>query len=642
MADVASELSKVWRAFRAVGINDDLAIIEHVAALLIAQKELPLPAEELRPRSPQLAAPDLESIRTILRDLSALPTPTGKLGAAELFDRYVVFRLPESLPGERYPTPRHIVRFMHNIATVGAQESLLDLACGSGGMLALRAQTTGDQARTVGREISPAWARLAWANCALHGLVGAHITIEDALAGDAAGVAETFSRVLMNPPFGARAAPQGQRAGRSETALAQRALALLTDAGRLCTLAPAGVLFGGGLEKQLRQRLVDDRQLDAVVALPKDAFQPYSALQTYLLLVTKTAPQANAATWFLRGERDGYPSGRGRDLTKGADDNISDLPLIEATLAWDGIWYNSADQGPLRYQRLTQGAVVIGVAEPAVFTRIERYDVGSKHLLLATTRNGTQVTTQIIDALSGGPELLSGDREATLKQKFGLKKEERLPEVVLLLQEGNQGSAIVVAIDGRLIGTQVSRQALHQTDYDLRVERYVRAEVLRATARPPGELLVDIRANQQRLNRRIDGLLGRLEAPRVGDGALVAPVWTAPADLPMIELLSREQHTVWNAVASVTLQIQLSPPSPDDQQAIIETPDYFTVETLRQNGLAVPDAEIEKTLDLFEQMGLIVFANLPGATEQRLPVYRLVSERDKWNSSPATNAETTS
>lgn len=638
MVDVASELNKVWRIFRAVGVADDLTIIEHVAALLIAQEGLTLPAEELHPRSPQLAAPDLENIRTILRDLSTQLKSAIRSGAAELFDRYVLFRLPESLPGERYPTPRHIVRFMHKIATVGVEDSLLDLACGSGGMLALRAQLASDQVRTVGREISPAWARLAWANNALHGVANARITIEDAVSGTATRVSETFSRVLINPPFGSRAARQGERAGRSETVLTQRALALLTDAGRLCVLTPAGTLFGGGKEKELRTQLVDDYQLDAVVALPKEAFQPYSGLQTFLLLVSKEALQANATTWFLRGERDGYPSGRSRDLTKDADTNTSDLPLFEATLAWEGAWSNPADEQPLRYQRLTQGALIIGIAEPALITRIERYDVGSQHLLLVTTRNNAETTTHIVDAQGGEPALLSGDREAALKQKFGLKKEDKLPQAVLLLREEDQGSVIVVATDGRLIGTRVAREGLRQADYDLRVERYVRAEELRAAARPPSELLVDIRANQQRMNRRIDGLLGRLEAPRVGTGALIAPVWVPPSDIPMIELFNSEQRAVWEAVASSTLQVAPSMPT-EGQQRIIQTPDYFTVATLRQNGLTIPEAEIEKTLDLFEQMGLVVFANLPGAGEQRLPVYRLASERDKWNGTPAPNTE---
>ena len=448
----------------------------------------------------------------------------------------------------------------------------------------------------------------------------------------------------MNPPFGTRATRQGERAGRSETILTQRALAFVSGAGRLCTLIPSGMLFGGGMEKQLRIQFVDDYSLNAIISLPKVAFQPYSGLQTHLLLVTKSEPQDSASTWFLRAERDGYTSGRGRDLTKDTDAKTSDFPLIEMLLAWDGVWSNTSDQLPLRYQRLTVGqdsALVVGGSAPGVVTRIERYDAGSQHILLINSLYNAQTVTQIINVSEGKLELLAADREATLKAKLSLEKKEVLPPAVLLLREEDQGISVVVASDGRLIGTRLLCENLRQADYDLRVERYVRAEEIRAAARPPAELLADIRANQRGFTRRIDSLLGRLEAPRISDDKLIAPVWLPPIGLPMIELLNNDQRTIWNIVVSLTLQVTQNTSIQNSQQEIYEVPDYFTIETLIENGIDMPEAEIEKAIDLFVQMGLVVFANLPGSAERRLVVYRLVSERDIWKPRSTTNAEVT-
>ena len=83
--------------------------------------------------------------------------------------------------------------------------------------------------------------------------------------------------------------------------------------------------------KNLRRRLIEDYQLEAVVNFPKDAFQPFSQLQTYLLSFQKSNPTEDALTWFFRAEKDGYPSGRSRDLTN-EPSLPSDLPLIEAAL----------------------------------------------------------------------------------------------------------------------------------------------------------------------------------------------------------------------------------------------------------------------------------------------------------------------
>jgi hypothetical protein len=82
----------------------------------------------------------------------------------------------------------------------------------------------------------------------------------------------------------------------------------------------------------LRGRLLDEYTLEAVVSLTQDAFQPFSALQTHLLLVCKRTPSAHDRVWLIQVEHDGYPPGRGRDLTEPPSED-SDLPFVEGIFA---------------------------------------------------------------------------------------------------------------------------------------------------------------------------------------------------------------------------------------------------------------------------------------------------------------------
>ena len=103
---ISALLNRVWAAFRRAGITEDLRIIEYVAGLLLEQQGIRLTAD--LPRKPSLGS---EFNETEAKDwLKSAVKQAGT--AAALFDRYVLFRLPEMLAGGRYPTPRHIVRLM--------------------------------------------------------------------------------------------------------------------------------------------------------------------------------------------------------------------------------------------------------------------------------------------------------------------------------------------------------------------------------------------------------------------------------------------------------------------------------------------------------------------------------------------------
>jgi type I restriction enzyme M protein len=85
---------------------------------------------------------------------------------------------------------------------------------------------------------------------------------------------------------------------------------------------PDGVLFGSSqAHTGIRQMLVDENQLEAVISLPSGVFKPYAGVSTAILVFTKGGRTDHV--WFYKVEQDGYSLDDKR--TKLPDDQ-SDLP----------------------------------------------------------------------------------------------------------------------------------------------------------------------------------------------------------------------------------------------------------------------------------------------------------------------------
>lgn len=332
MAGCPQDISKrIWRLFAAQGIGDDMQIIETLAHRLLRLDGY----QELADRSsyPQpavLGETRFEELDTHLQTALAGHSP------ASLLNYCLLFQVNNMQAGGRYPTPRHITRLMAELARVFVKDSgvsVVDFACGSGGLLV----EFGD-CELKGSEIAATWARIARANLTLHGLSAGQIQTVDAL-----NLRSHFDTsadiVVMNPPFGAPMeakqvqARLGDGAGtRSETVLALLALRNLKPGGVLAILQPGGALFStsnGGAT--LRTLLLAEKRLEAIVQLPKDAFQPFSQLQTYLVLASNAAQssiEADAPVWFYNIVHDGFGSGRNRQ----PEPDLSQLPQLVAAI----------------------------------------------------------------------------------------------------------------------------------------------------------------------------------------------------------------------------------------------------------------------------------------------------------------------
>ena len=131
-----------------------------------------------------------------------------------------------------------------------------------------------------------------WAICKinmlLHGIRDADIHNDDTLFNPLhteGGELMRFDRVISNPPFSQNYTREGMQfterfihgfcpetGKKADLMFAQHMLAVLKTDGMMATVMPHGVLFRGGEEKKIRENLIRNDHLEAVIGLPSNLF----------------------------------------------------------------------------------------------------------------------------------------------------------------------------------------------------------------------------------------------------------------------------------------------------------------------------------------------------------------------------------
>ena len=82
---------------------------------------------------------------------------------------------------------------------------------------------------------------------------------------------------------------------------------MLEKGGRCACIVPDGVLFGSSkAHKAIRQELVENQQLQAVISMPSGVFKPYAGVSTAVLIFTKTDAGGTDQVWFYDMQADGF------------------------------------------------------------------------------------------------------------------------------------------------------------------------------------------------------------------------------------------------------------------------------------------------------------------------------------------------
>src|SRR5438067_3080111 len=157
--------------------------------------------------------------------------------------------------------------------------------------------------------------RIGSMNMLLHGVENPDIRYRDSLAQDHAGEEEKYTLVMANPPFAgsldyentAKDLQQIVKTKKTELLFLALFLRLLKPGGRAAVIVPDGVLFGSSTaHKTLREILVEEQKLEAVISLPSGVFKPYAGVSTAILVFTKTNSGGTDFVWFYDVDADGW------------------------------------------------------------------------------------------------------------------------------------------------------------------------------------------------------------------------------------------------------------------------------------------------------------------------------------------------
>lgn len=296
---------------------------------------------------------------------------------------FLINEIGSSGKNGQFRTPRHLIQFMNEIIDPDWTDKICDPACGTGGFLVgayqhiLTKYTSpeeitedenglrrfkkygGDKISKqevwenlhektfFGFDVDQTMVRIGLMNLMLHGIKIPQIENTDTLSKKYDQIYQDgeYSIIMANPPFTGRIDKGGMSdklkidGTQSELLFLVRISKMLRPGGKAAVIIPEGVLYGGSKnQKQTREILLKDNQLEAVISLPAGAFKPYTGVKTAILVFTKAEEDSQTwqteKVWFYELKNDGYS----------LDDNrrkLSENPLPIAVDAFKNRYTNT-------------------------------------------------------------------------------------------------------------------------------------------------------------------------------------------------------------------------------------------------------------------------------------------------------------
>lgn len=302
--------------------------------------------------------PTLRAVVQAIHDMD-LSAHDGHDFKGDMYE-YLLSKLAASGTNGQFRTPRHIIDLIVALVDPQPNQRICDPACGTAGFLisafthVLRRHTKpADLKRGLadGALLKPAqWkfleeqaftgydndanmVKIGILNLYLHQLERAQVSMMNPLTTGFSGAypGKTFDCILANPPFSGKVQDESILADLNYK-LNTRATELLflkwfidhlAPGGRAGVIVPNGVLFGStNAATALREILLTDCDLQAVISLPSGVFKPYAGVATAALIFQKpstltkrTAPGglstfnvqlSTKSVWFYDITADGY------------------------------------------------------------------------------------------------------------------------------------------------------------------------------------------------------------------------------------------------------------------------------------------------------------------------------------------------
>lgn len=261
---------------------------------------------------------------------------------------YLLSKIATAGTNGQFRTPRHIIKMMVDMVQPKKEDTICDPSAGTAGFLVSAGEYIHEKhpewfhekefrehynsKMFTGIEFDSTMLRIGAMNLQLHGIENPTLIGKDALSEGNGDVRDQFSLILANPPFKGSLDYDGVetsilkvvKSKKTELLFLGLMLRMLKTGGRCAVIVPDGVLFGSSnAHKQIRQEIVENHKLDAVISMPSGVFKPYAGVSTAVLFFTKTGTGGTDEVWFYDMQADGLTLDDKRAVTK--DNDIQDI-----------------------------------------------------------------------------------------------------------------------------------------------------------------------------------------------------------------------------------------------------------------------------------------------------------------------------
>ncbi|SDS22547.1 type I restriction enzyme M protein [Halopseudomonas xinjiangensis] len=241
--------------------------------------------------------------------------------------------------GGEFYTPAEVVRLLVQLTKPKAGNTVYDPTAGSGGFLIQAHQYVEEQGQDpndlalYGQDSNGTVWSICNMNMILHNIT--RFTIEHGDTLEDPQILEKnqprkFDCVLANPPFSqnySRATMSftnrfrefcPETGKKADLMFMQHMIASLKPEGHMATVMPHGVLFRGGKEKLIRELLIEDDYLEAIISLPPGLFYG-TGIPACVLVVNKSKPDAlRNQVLFINADRE-YAEGKNQNKLRPED-----------------------------------------------------------------------------------------------------------------------------------------------------------------------------------------------------------------------------------------------------------------------------------------------------------------------------------
>jgi type I restriction enzyme M protein len=247
--------------------------------------------------------------------------------------------------GGEFYTPREVERIIIQILKPHEKDHIYDMAVGSGGFLLeayhyLKDVAGEKKARTLylyGQEINLGTYAIAKINMFLHGLDAASIERGDTLSEpkflNADGSLKTFDICVANPPYSIKdweseifkVNKHGRLTGyempptkNADYAFVLHMVKSMNENGRAGIVLPHGVLFRGGAEGRIREQLLKNDLIEAVIALPAKLFYG-TGIPAAIVIFNKNKAEARKGKVLIIDAESDYEEGKNQNRLRKKD-----------------------------------------------------------------------------------------------------------------------------------------------------------------------------------------------------------------------------------------------------------------------------------------------------------------------------------